>query len=178
MAVKVKKILKKEIVTVAEGRTLGRMVDLRIDPDSHRISILILAAGSVHDSSIVIHGRSVRSFEADRIAIDDLDALKIAARDDEALPILSQGIEFKGREVISSTGEKLGKVKEVMVDAQGMVTEYRLRKGLRGVMWPAAKVNPADLGKVSGEVAVTVGSTLSSAADDAPARPAVDEDPR
>ena len=167
MAVKVKKVLKKEIVTVAEGRTLGQMVDLRIDPDAHRISILILAAGSVHDSSIVIHGRSVRSFDADRIAIDDLDALKIAARDSEALPILSRGIQFRGREVISSSGEKLGKVKEVMVDAQGVVTEYRLRKGLRGVLWPAAKVSPAELGSVRGEVAVAVDSTPPSAELDA-----------
>ena len=154
MALKVKKILKKEIVTVAEGRALGKMTDLRIDPETHRITVLILAAGSVHDSSILIHASAVRSFEADKIAIDDLDALKIAARDESALEILNRGIHFRGREVMTKTGQKLGKVKEVMVDAQGVVTEYRLRKGLRGILLPAAKVSPADLGTAGGEVAV------------------------
>lgn len=154
MAVKVRKILSKEIVTVAEGRALGNMVDLRIDPEAHRITILILAAGSVHDSSIVIDASSVRSFDADKIAVDDLDALKIAARDDNALDILSRGIHFRGREVMTSAGEKLGKVKEVIVDEHGVVTEYRLRKGLRGILLPAAKVAPAELGTAGGEVAV------------------------
>ncbi len=154
MPIKVKKVLKKEIVTVAEGRALGRMVDVRIDPEGHRISYLILAAGSVHDSSIVIHASAVRSFEADRIAIDDLDALKIAARDEAALGVLNSDIQFRGREVMTATGQKLGKVKDVIVDAQGIVTEYRLRKGMKGILTPAAKVSPAELGTVSGEVAV------------------------
>ena len=43
---------------------------------------------------------------------------------------------------MSATGHKLGRIASVLVDSDGRVTEYRLRKGLRGWLWPAVKVTP------------------------------------
>ena len=157
MATKIKKILKRDLVTVEEGRNLGRATDIRIEPDKHRIELLVLATGSVPDASLVVHAASVRSFETDKIAIDNLDALKVAAQDEDALGLLNRGLHFTGREVVSSTGQRLGKIANVLVDADGLVTEYRLRKGLRGILWPAVKVTPAQLGTAGVEIAVAGG---------------------
>ena len=154
MPVKLRKVMKRDVVTVKEGRRLGRPEDLRIDPREHRVAILVLARGSVPDSSLVVHASAVRSFEADRLAIDDLDALKVAARDETALRLLEQGLHLQGREVMSATGHELGRIASVLVDSDGRVTEYRLRKGLRGWLWPAVKVTPDQIGTTGGEIAI------------------------
>lgn len=154
MATKVGKILKRSVVTVEEGRDLGTPTDMRIDPDEHRIRLVVLAAGTVPDSALVVHSESVRSFEADKLAIDNLDALKVAAKDEDALALLNTGLDFKNREVMTARGDRLGKIKSVLVDENGVVTQYRLRKGVRGILLPAVRVTPADLGTSGGEVAV------------------------
>lgn len=154
MSAKLKKIMRREVVTLSEGRRLGRPHDLLIDPEQHRIAVLVLSSGSVPDTSVIVRGSAVRSFESDTLAVESLDTLTIAACDEEILRLLNQGLRFRGRPLLGGGGRKLGRIVNVLVDERGSVTEYRVRKGILGFLRPATKIAPADLRTSGGEVAV------------------------
>ncbi len=157
MPSKISRILKREVITVAEGRRLGRPEDIALDPEAHRIAYLVLARGALPDTSVVVPAGKVSSFDTDALAVDNLDCLLIAARDDEALRLLQRDQDFRRHPVLTSQGMDLGKVAGVLVDEHGHVIEYRVRKGILGWLMPARKVDPRDLGTFGGEVAVVSG---------------------
>jgi uncharacterized protein YrrD len=154
MSSRISRILKREVVTVAEGRRLGRPEDIALDPEGHRVAYLVLARGALPDTSLVVPAGKVSSFDADALAIESLDSLLIAARDEEALRLLRRDEDFRRRPVLTSQGMNLGRVSEVLVDERGSVIEYRVRKGVLGRLMPARKVHPAELGTFGGEIAV------------------------
>lgn len=170
--------LKRDVVTVAEGRNLGRPVDILIDPRRHRASLVLLARGNVPDSSLLVAASAVRSFDTDTLAIESLDLLRIAATDQQALALLQAGIGFRGRPLIDSQGRKLGKIVRIVLDEQGAVIRYVARRGLLGWFKPRTKVQPAELGTSGGEMAVMHEAenaaaqerTLAGAASDESAR--------
>lgn len=69
----------------------------------------------------------MESYDTDALGIDSLDALRIAARDDEGLQLL-----VRRHPVLTSRGVDLGKIANVVVDEGGNVIEYRVRKGSFG----------------------------------------------
>lgn len=161
MPSKLKSIRKRDAVTVAEGREVGRPADVLIDPERHEVSIVVLTRGALPDTSVIVHADRVRSFDSDTLAIEDLDSLKIAARDDEALTLMRRGLEFQGRPLLTSEGRRLGKIRQVVVDQEGRVIAYHVRRGLLGWLQPALRIEPVDLGTSGGEIAVTRGSERS-----------------
>lgn len=154
MASTLKSALKRDVVTLAEGRNLGRPTDILIDPARHVASLVVLAKGNVPDSTLFVPAGSVRSFDTDTLAVESLDALRIAATDQQALALLEAGIRFRGRPLIDSQGRKLGKIVRVQLDEHGNVLQYVARNGLLGWLKPRTKITPARLGTAGREMAV------------------------
>jgi sporulation protein YlmC with PRC-barrel domain len=161
---KLSRVVKRQVVTVAEGRRLGRPEGVALDPERHRVAYLVLARGALPDTSLVVAAEKVSSFDTDALAIDSLDSLLIAARDEEALRLLRRDEDFRRHPVLTSRGMKLGRVSGVVVDERGEVISYRVRKGIRGWLMPAQKVKPDELGTFGGEVAVVSGGTTDEPA--------------
>lgn len=166
MAVKLKKVAKRQLVTLAEGRKLGRPVDILVDPERHKVAILVVTAGEVPETSVIVHASALRSFESDTLALEDLGSLKVAAHDEEALRLLRQGLRLKGQPVLGAGGMKLGRIARVLVDERGSVVEYRVRKRPLGFLRPLLKLDPAALRTSGGEMAVV--GPPSAAPSDAP----------
>ena len=166
MAIKLKTCLKREVVTIAEGRSLGRPADILIDPEHHVASLVVLARGHVPESTLFVPASAVRSFDTDTLAIDSLTSLRIAATDQDALALLEKGLHFRGHPLIDSQGRKLGKVVQIRLDEQGNVVEYRVRRGVLGWFTPRAKIDPRRLGTSGGEMGV-----VNEIADDDPPLP-------
>ena len=154
MPTKLRKIERLLVVTLAEGRRLGRPADILVDPDQHRISVVVLAAGSVPETSVIVSADDVQSFETDTLAVESLASLRIAGQDETALQLLNRGLRLKGQPVLSARGEQLGRIRNVLVDEGGRVVQYRVRKGVLGFLRPAVRVDPATLRTTGGEMAV------------------------
>jgi len=152
-----KSCLKRDVVTIAEGRNLGQPTDIFIDPEEHAASLVVLARGNVPDSTLFVAASAVRSFDTDTLAIDSLDSLQIAATNDEALSLLERALDFRGRPLIDSQGRKLGKIVKVRLDERGKVVEYVARRGLLGWVKPRNHIDPRQLGTAGGEMAVVQG---------------------
>ncbi|HUY70891.1 MAG TPA: hypothetical protein VMV08_01515 [Gaiellaceae bacterium] len=158
MSSTLKSCLKRDVVTIAEGRNLGRPTDVLIDPEEHTASLIVLARGNVPDSTLFVAASAVRSFDTDTLAIDSLDSLQIAATNDDALALLEKGLQFRGRPLIDSQGRKLGKIVKVRLDERGKVVQYVARRGLLGWVKPRSKIDPKELGTAGGEMAVVQGT--------------------
>jgi uncharacterized protein YrrD len=157
MPKKLRKIERLEVVTLAEGRQLGRPADILVDPAQHRVAAIVLSFGPVAETSVIVPAEDIPSFESDTLAVGSLAALKVAAHDEAALQLLTRGLRLKGRPVLSAQGEQLGRIRAALVDARGVVTEYRVRKGVLGYLRPALRVDPAGLRTSGGEMAVVSG---------------------
>lgn len=154
MSSTLKSCLKRDVVTLEEGRNLGRPTDILIDPERHAASLVVLARGNVPDSTLFVAASVVRSFDTDTLAIDSLDSLRIAATDDAALALLEKGLKFLGQPLIDSQGRKLGKIVQVRLDERGNVVQYVARHGVLGWVKPRSKITPDRLGTAGGEMAV------------------------
>jgi sporulation protein YlmC with PRC-barrel domain len=165
LAVKLKALLKRDVVTLAEGRNLGRPADIVIDRERHVASLVVLARGNVPDATLFVSAEDVRSFDTDTLAIESLDSLKIAATDPAAMALLAPGRDFRDHPLIDARGTKVGKVVQIRLDERGRVVEYRARRGPLGWLKPATKIEPAELRAAEGEIAVEP-RELPGASDD------------
>src|SRR5262249_25965977 len=100
LAVKLETILRRDVVTLADGRKLVRPTGLLIDPERHVASLVVLARGNVPDSTLFVAAEEVRSFDTDTLAINSIDSLKVAATDPAALALLRRGLDFRGHPLI------------------------------------------------------------------------------
>lgn len=160
MAVKLKKVAKRQIVTLAEGRKLGKPADILVDPDRHVVAFLVVTAGAVPETSVVVGAGDVQSFESDTLAIQSLSSLEVAAADDAALALLHNGLRLRGQPVLGAGGMKLGRISRVLVDERGNVVEYRVRKRPFGFFRPSLKLSPEALRTSGGEMAVVAGPAV------------------
>ena len=72
MAIKLKKVLKREVFALAEGESLGRPADLLVDPEQDRIALVVLSIGAVPELSVVARADAVQSFESDTLALEGI----------------------------------------------------------------------------------------------------------
>ena len=72
MAIKLRKLLKREVFVLAEGRSLGRPAELLVDPETDRVTLIVLSTGAVPELSVVAPARAVQSFESDTLALAGL----------------------------------------------------------------------------------------------------------
>lgn len=154
MVVRLKTVAKREIVTAQEGIVLGRPRDFLIDPRTHRVAAIVLAAARAEQASIVIPASAAHGFEADTLTIESLDALELAFRNPAMLDLLERGFRMQGRRIISEAGADLGTIAQVLVDAEGRVLEYRVKRGFWGWFGRTHAVAPEVLSTSGGDVAI------------------------
>jgi uncharacterized protein YrrD len=154
VATKLKSCLKRDVVTLSEGRNLGRPEEILIDPDRHTASLVVLAHGRVPETTVFVRASAVRSFETDTLAIDSFASLRIAATDADALALLERNLRFRGHPLIDSEGRKLGKIVQIRIDERGNIVQYRARRGLFGWVLPRRRISPEELGTPGGEMGV------------------------
>ena len=179
MAVKLKKVLKREVFALAEGKSLGRPADLLVDPEQDRIALVVLSIGAVPELSVVARADAVQSFESDTLALEGVASLRVAGQEEELLELLTRGLRFSGRPVLSSEGGRLGHVTSVLVEASGDVVEYRIRKGPFGWLRPALRIKPGELRAPAGEMAIAKPALAPAPPElDAPSPDNEDGDPK
>jgi uncharacterized protein YrrD len=154
MPTKLRKIGKRTVVTMKEGRLLGRPLDILVDPEAHKIAFLVLALGEALEATVVVRAENVHTFEGDTLPIESIALLEIAAHDERALALLANGFHMRGQPVLSAAGQQLGRIVSILVNDTGEVTEYRVRKGFLGRFRRALRVSPSSLRTMGGETAV------------------------
>ena len=155
MPIAISKLLKRDVFATQEGLRLGRAQDVLIDRDEHRIALVVLSMRGVPQTATVIEADDVHSWAEDTLPIDSVKATHLAHEVPNAIDLVQQNLQFRGRDVYSSSGHKLGRIVDVIVDEKGNVTEYKVASNLfKRLFHITESVAPANVRTAGGDVAV------------------------
>lgn len=117
----------KTIVTISEGKDLGTLDDILIDPDSMEIAALVTSYGWLpwHDLK-TIPADDVRVWGEDAILVDAAEGIKKEQELPGTEKWLSVSNDIIGRDVISVDGDKVGEVSEILMDSAGELIGFQL----------------------------------------------------
>lgn len=171
MATRLTRLLKKDVVALAEGRNLGPPNRIVIDPVHHRVAAVVMVANPVRELSVYFRPSAVVSFDSDTLAVEALTYLHVAGTDEFVLGLLAER-RIHDRPVLSSEGRELGQITDATLDAEGNVLEYWIRRKRLGLVRPQLKIHPDTVTAPPGYLAVVDHESLSG--NDEPDEPESD----
>ncbi len=118
----------KPIISVADGRILGRAKDVYVDPEINKLMGLFTGMeGVIRRRSQVIPSDDVVLYGIDVILVKDAEVIV----NDKKLPEVKSWQRLKdlqGREVVTPGGTKLGTVGDVILDETGQIVGLHLSR--------------------------------------------------
>src|SRR5512142_569600 len=101
------------VITVAEGRQVGKVDDLVVDPERKAVRWLRLHRGGiVGGERLWLSVDSVHALGGDAVTIDAEANLLVPADASEAGALVKAGREIIGNKVMTENGERLGEVRD------------------------------------------------------------------
>jgi uncharacterized protein YrrD len=147
-------IEKRHVMVLDRGICLGRLADVLLDTERHRIAALVLTKAQRPEVWTVIPSRAIHDFNADELTIDSLNSVALAFDDENLLQLAAGARGLGGRPVLTRDGQRLGKVSRVIVDELGRVREYHVRRGVLGLLGRTRRISADDLAAVGEDFAV------------------------
>lgn len=117
----------KSLISAHGGEKLGEVSNILIDPDTLRVSALVISQGNIFNREDLI-------FPADDVQVWGKDVILIkqsgAGRREEEFPgrekWLNVSDDIKGRYVVSMDGTRIGQVNDVVIGPDGRILGYDL----------------------------------------------------
>lgn len=162
-------LTKREILATGEGKTIGRPVDILVDPSRHQVSLVVMSVGVVPELSVVIPAAAIGKFDQDALTVPSLKDAHLAVHSESLVSALEAGLQLKRRTVFTKDGQRLGSIDGIDVDGAGNVTSYRVRKPRLGLIRRRLALSPADVSGLGAEFAVAALAEKESPATDHPA---------
>ncbi len=156
-----KSLTKKPIYAIDPGIEIGKATDILVDPETHKIALVVLSYGDIPETSVVCEAESIGEFGNTNLTIEGLSKLHLAVHDKASLDDLERGISLRKRTVMTPEGQTLGSISRTEVDERGNVLQYRLRKPRFGLLRPTFALKPEEVQKL-GHGVVVVGPTKRS----------------
>lgn len=114
------------VYNIQDGRLLGKVDDLYLDKDLTTVAAIYLGGeGLIKRTSVFIRRRDITLFGVDAILAQEAT---IVYRGEE-IPAAGQWVrlhDLQGREVDTPGGTKIGRVRDVVLDAEAQVTGFSL----------------------------------------------------
>lgn len=145
-----KSLTKKELYALDPGISVGKPVDILVDPEKHTVALVVLGYGYLSETSVVCEAEAVGEFGNETLTIADLHKLHLAVNDSASLDELKDGISLRKRTVMSPDGATIGTITATEIDNKGKVLQYRLRKPRFGLLRPRFVLKPAEIDRLSG----------------------------
>lgn len=116
----------KALVDIKTGEKIGQVEDVLFDPNALRIAALAFSQGSLFNrQSESIPASSVQVWGKDVILVNRSEMnLKDQLPNSDQLVKLSD--QLRGRYIVSTNGDRVGQVEDVLIDDQGRLAGYDL----------------------------------------------------
>jgi uncharacterized protein YrrD len=117
---KVSQLIGKSIVSGSNGERLGKVADVLLDADSHRVVGLVVAGG-VLSSEHVLPYAQVQTLGTDAVIAQSATGL-ITAKEWHAQPVVATRTSaLTKKRVLTTSGRAVGDVRDILLDENGMV---------------------------------------------------------
>lgn len=125
------KFLSLPVVSLEEGKEIGRVRSLVINPQTGEVAALIIQQGSFFREQKVIPYPRVISAGSNALTIQKASSAEKMASLPQIVSLIKDDIQLKGCRVITEGGTALGYVEEFYVDPDsGRITAYEIGGGL------------------------------------------------
>lgn len=123
----------KSILNTRTGERLGQVDDIMVDPHTLAIAGLVLSTGGMFNKeSKIVPASDVETWGRDAILIHGDQLFLDGAEIPEWDSWISTNDRLNGLSVVTTTGEKIGQMDEVLVDHRGQIVAYRITEGMGG----------------------------------------------
>lgn len=157
-------LLKKPLIQVNTGTIIGHVEDLLLDPEQDRIVALITTTGGWLREAEIIPWEELVAIGDVLLIRPDVRPVSVAKRDDYKA-LMDRKLHVSGTTVVDTKGEKVGTVKELIIDAHGRLEGFMVSQGLfsgkefiaarnvEGIGSDALVIKPSDLREAPPEIA-------------------------
>lgn len=123
-----KELIGKQIISITDGRSLGTVKDLYVDPDLNWLTAVYLGSeGLFKRKANLIRRSDITVFGIDAILVKNSEVVT----DDKQLPEAETWLrldKLKGRDVDTPGGTKLGTVGDVLLDEDAKIGGFGMAK--------------------------------------------------
>lgn len=146
----------KTILSLDSGEKLGQVDDVLVDPNALRVSGLLVNRGNVLDRDTqIITMTDIDRWGRDAVLVRDANVFKPETDVHERENWLSASDKLKGLSVVSTDGERLGKIDEVLIDGNGQILAFRISEGMSAGRFGEKREIPAHATqKIGDDVAI------------------------
>lgn len=120
------------ILTLQEGEQLGRVRSLLVDPAAGQVVALVLDKRTPSGEAQVVATANVHSVGKAAITVQDRGSLVPLARIPRFQALARENITVRGKMVVTETGQKMGRIGEMLIDAGSFKIQAILLKGFLG----------------------------------------------
>ena len=156
---KVTELIGKSIVSGNNGEHIGKVADVLLDADSHRVVGLVVAGGVLSSEQVLPYG-DVQTLGTDAVIARSATGL-ITAKEWHARPVVAtRASSLRRMRVLTASGRAVGDVRDILLDATGMVDALEVSGA--GLLQRRSTVS-ASPGLTIGSDAVLIPDDLASA---------------
>jgi len=132
------------VVTLEEGKEIGRIRGLVVNPQAGEIAALIVQRGHIFPEQKVIPYPRVVSVGNNALTIQKASSAERLASLPQILNLVKENVQLKGSRVITEEGTALGHVVEYLVDpATGKIEAFEVTASPAASLWKGKAYLPA-----------------------------------
>jgi uncharacterized protein YrrD len=122
-----KDIIGSPVITVDDGRSIGRAKDIYLSADCQTVAGVFLGTeGLFSRKSFLVRSEDITTIGQDAILVKNADVIHEEGNLAEAERTWLRRDELQGRPVDTSGGTKVGKIGDVLIDGEGNVLGFTL----------------------------------------------------
>lgn len=123
----------KAILSIDTGEKLGQVDDILVDVAGLRVAAVIASLGTLlNKEKRVLPATEVTTWGRDAVLVKDDTSFRSEDELGDREKWISVGNHIKGLSLVSTSGNRLGKVDDLMVDNDGRIVAYRISEGIFG----------------------------------------------
>lgn len=130
MSIKSKDVIGTPVITIVEGKKIGKISDIIYDPQKQRVSALEVGGANWFSDAKILLIEEVKSIGPDAVLIDSEASLRKLVDVDTSIARIAQNDHYLTQsEILTEEGNELGKVTDIYFDSRsGIVESFAVEK--------------------------------------------------
>jgi uncharacterized protein YrrD len=156
MLVKATELIKKNVVTLDQGKKIEDVNDVIYDPVSNKIKAFLVDPGGWFKDAKVVLFEDVKNVGKDALMVESADVLKKASEVSEDVANIAEDKTYLTKtKIITEDGTELGHVSDLLFDSEtGVVSELEVSRGLKNLQSGKKRVLIGDIVKIGKDATI------------------------